>query len=31
VVAQCSATCPTAHIKQAHHPLESQAWNTSPS
>jgi hypothetical protein len=25
VVAQCSATCPTAYIKQAVHPLASHA------
>jgi hypothetical protein len=31
VVAQCSATSPTAHIKQSQHPLESHAWTTSPS
>ncbi|MDO8720106.1 MAG: (2Fe-2S)-binding protein [Polaromonas sp.] len=31
VVAQCSATSPTAHIKQANRPLESHAWTTSHS
>jgi hypothetical protein len=27
VVAQCSANCPTAHIKRADHPMEGSAWN----
>jgi hypothetical protein len=27
VVAQCSATCPTAHIKRADHPKEGSPWN----
>jgi bacterioferritin-associated ferredoxin len=27
VVAQCSGTCPTAHIKLATNPLEGSAWN----
>ncbi|WP_309678735.1 (2Fe-2S)-binding protein [Polaromonas sp.] len=26
VVAQCSASCPTANIQLANHPLESSAW-----
>jgi bacterioferritin-associated ferredoxin len=29
VVAQCSATCPTANIKLANQPLESSPWNSS--
>lgn len=27
VVAQCSATCPTAHIKRADHTTEGNPWN----
>ncbi|MDP2448419.1 MAG: (2Fe-2S)-binding protein [Polaromonas sp.] len=27
VVAQCSATCPTAHIKRANSALEGSPWN----
>ncbi|OOG44477.1 bacterioferritin-associated ferredoxin [Polaromonas sp. A23] len=27
VVAQCGATCPTAHIKRADHPMEGSTWN----
>ena len=30
VVAQCSATCPTANLKLASQPLESSPWNSSP-
>lgn len=30
VVAQCSATCPTANLKLANQPLESSPWNSSP-
>lgn len=29
VVAQCNGVCPSANIRQASHPLESQAWNSS--
>ncbi|RYX96225.1 MAG: ferredoxin [Comamonadaceae bacterium] len=29
VVAQCSASCPTAHIKLATNPLEGSRWNPS--
>jgi len=29
VVAQCSASCPTANIKLATHPLEGSPWNSS--
>lgn len=29
VVAQCNATCPTANIQLANHPLENSSWNTS--
>lgn len=29
VVAQCSASCPTAHIKLASHPVEGGLWNPS--
>ena len=30
VVAQCSATSPTANLKLANQPLESSPWNSSP-
>ena len=29
LVAQCSGTCPTAHIKLATNPLESRTWHQS--
>lgn len=29
VVAQCSASCPSANIKLANHPLEGSPWNIS--
>ena len=30
VVAQCSATCPSANLRPANQPLESSPWDSSP-